>query len=202
MTIILLVEGETERSLTEKIREFLNTHSQLHQQPRVALQTRKIKSIAPNALGRQINLELQNPRVTAVVALIDVFPKHQNAEEAKQFLQNAARCAGVTANFFPHAAQFDVEAWLLPYWGDICTRIGVRQNSPGANPEQVNRIRPPSYRLEELYNRANPPRTYKKTLEMPAILKNKDLARSANACPEFKNLLNTLLNLSNLPQLP
>jgi hypothetical protein len=202
VTIILLVEGETERSLTDKLREFLNTQAQANQQPRVSLQTRKIKSFAPSALGRQISLELQNPNNTVVVALIDVFPKFKNAAAAKQFLESAAKSAEVNANFHAHAAQFDIEAWLLPYWEEICARVGVKQNVPGKNPEQVNGIKPPSYHLKELYQRAKPARKYNKILEMPAILKNKDLTLSANACPEFKSLLHTLLKLNNLPRLP
>ena len=54
----------------------------------------------------------------------------------------------------------------------------------------------------ELYLRAKPPRKYRKTIEMPVILRDKDLTFSANACPEFKSFLNTLLTLSNLPLLP
>ena len=201
MTVVLLVEGETERSLTNKIREFLNSRSQAHGQPRVSLKTRKIKSINPHSLGRQIKLETQSRGVTSVVGLIDVFPNHKNAVGAKNFLRRTAKNAGVTDDFYAHAAQFDVEAWLLPYWDDICNRIGVNQSPPGANPESVNIIKPPSYRLKELYRRAKPSRKYKKTLEMPAILRNKDLTIAANACPELKSLLNTLLKLSKLPLL-
>lgn len=108
----------------------------------------------------------------------------------------------MTRGFFAHAAQYDVEAWLLPYWDDICRRINVRQGAPGHDPEQVDNTRPPSYRLKELYQRTQPRRSYTKTLEMPAILKGKDLTIAANACSELKSLLNTLLVLSYLPTLP
>lgn len=198
MTIFLLVEGETERALTRKIKEFLDKRAEAHGQPKSALKSRKIKSIKPVPLGKQIELQLRTSGVTAVVALLDVYPDFKHANEAKRFLLNAARSAD---SFYAHAAQYDVEAWLLPFWDDICKRIGVKQKSPGHNPEQVNRTKPPSYHLKELYKRAKPPRKYSKTLEMPAILKNKDLAKSADACPELKKLLNTLLKLSNLPLL-
>ena len=202
MSIVLLVEGGTERALTDKIKEFLDQRAEAHGLPRIALQTRKIKSINPDALGRQIELQLQTPGITAVVGLIDVFPKFRNAGEAKNFLRRTANKAGVTQGFYAHAAQYDVEAWLLPYWEDICRHVGVKQGSPSGNPEQVNDIRPPSYHLKDLYQRAKPPHKYVKTTEMPAILKNKDLTISANACPELKSLLNTLLTLSDLPLLP
>jgi hypothetical protein len=41
-----------------------------------------------------------------------------------------------------------------------------------------------------------------KTIEMAAILYNKDLTIAANRCPELKSLLNTLLKLGNLTPLP
>ncbi len=76
----------------------------------------------------------------------------------------------------------------------------MSQGKPGSDPEQVDGVRPPSYRLKELYQRVH--REYTKTLEMPLVLEGKDLTIAANACPELKSLLNTLLQLSNLPALP
>jgi hypothetical protein len=202
LTIVLLVEGETEIALKRNLKEFLDQRAAAHKQPRVRLQTRKIKSTSPEALGRQIKLELQSRNTEAVVDLIDVFPQFQraNAAAAKRFLIEAAHKVGVTRGFYAHAAQYDVEAWLLPYWDDICRRIGATQGRPGSDPEQVDGNKPPSYRLQELYR--NTGRNYVKTTEMSAILKDKDLVVAANACVELKSLLNTLLQLSGLPLLP
>jgi len=201
VTIVLLVEGETEIALKGAIKQFLDQRAAQHERPRIRLQSRKIKSISREALGKQIRLELQTAGVTSVVGLIDVFPqfKHADAAAAKSFLLDAARSAGIIKGFYAHAAQYDVEAWLLLYWGAICQRIGVRQGPPGGDPEQVNGVKPPSRRLEDLYGRAK--RAYVKTTEMPAILAGKDLTVAANACPEFKSLLNTLLKLNDLPLL-
>jgi Domain of unknown function (DUF4276) len=201
LTIVLLVEGATEIALKRKLKEFLDQRAQDLGRPRAALQIRKFKGLNREALGRQIKLELQSPAVKAVVGLIDVFPqfKHADAAAAKRFLMEAARNAGVTQGFYAHAAQYDVEAWVLPYWNDICLRVGIQQGSPGHNPEQVDGVKPPSYRLRELYQRAK--HEYTKTLEMPAILEGKDLMIAANTCPELKGLLNTLLKLSDLPLL-
>ena len=58
-------------------------------------------------------------------------------------------------------------------------------------------------RLKELYGRAKQPkRSYHKVTEMRRILKGKDLAVIASQCPEFKQLLNRLLTLSDLNPLP
>jgi len=100
------------------------------------------------------------------------------------------------------AAQYEVEAWLLPYWEAICKRVGVHHAAPGPQPEQVDLNHPPSHRLEELYRLARPRRKYIKTIEMAAILQGKDLTIAADLCPEFKRLLNTLLSLGKLEPLP
>jgi hypothetical protein len=105
--------------------------------------------------------------------------------------------------FFAHAAQYDVEAWLLPYWHDICRRLKIERRSPGTHPEFVNGQNPPAYHLEELYRLAKPKaRKYSKPIEMREILRGKDLAIAAAACPEFRLFLNTLLELNSLAHLP
>ena len=109
------------------------------------------------------------------------------------------KAAGYDERFFAHAAQYDVEAWLLPYWESICNRIGVTRSRPGANPEQVNNISPPSKRLEELYQIKR--RKYKKPLEMTAILERQDLSIAARECRELRLLLNTLLKIGGLSPL-
>ena len=150
-------------------------------------------------LRGRVRRELAGRDVAGVVGLIDVFPQFENAAAAKAFLRQAA---GDLSGFHAHAAQYDVEAWLLPYWDDICRRVGVTQSPPGANPETVDGNNPPAYRLKALYRRARPKRKYVKTKEMYAILKGKDLTVAAGRCPEFKAFLNTLLTLSNLEPLP
>jgi len=200
---VLLVEGQTEIALKRIIKEYLDQRAEEQGQPRIRLQTRRFKRLNNSEeMGRQIKFELQTQGVDAVIGLVDVFPhfRHADAAIAKRFLNEAARRAGVTHGFYAHAAQYDVEAWLIPFWEDVCQRIGVHQGRPGNRPEQVDGTHPPSYRLRDLYRRAQ--REYTKTTEMSAILKGKDLTIAANACPELKNLLNTLLALSYLPTLP
>jgi hypothetical protein len=199
MTIVLLVEGDTEAALKQHLKAFLDKRARAAGQPRVRLQTRGEVNLAPHKFKHRVKLELRAPSVTAVVGLIDVFPRFQDAAQAKVHLAQLADHPG----FYAHAAQFDVEAWLLPYWDDICRRVGVHQAPPGSNPEAVNHVNPPAYRLQELYRRAKPrPRKYVKTTEMFDILQGKDLTVAASRCPEFKALLNTLLTLSDLEPLP
>ena len=86
-----------------------------------------------------------------------------------------------------------MEAWLLPYWGAICQRLRVQRQAPGGQPEQVNLQRPPSRHLRDLYRAAG--RDYDKPRDAKAIPDGKDLTVAANACPELKALLNTLLGV-------
>jgi hypothetical protein len=199
VTIVLLVEGDTEAALKQHLKTFLDKRAQTAGKERIRLDIRSEVNRKPDKLGRRIGLELEQPGVTAVVGLIDVFPRFRDAAAAKAYLREAA---GNRPNFYAHAAQFDVEAWLLPYWDDICRRVGVRRARPGGKPETVNDTNPPAYRLQELYRLAKPkPRQYVKTTEMFAILQGKDLTVAAGQCPELKAFLNTLLTLSGLEKL-
>ena len=160
MTIVLLVEGDTERALKDHLKAFLDQRADAEGKSRVRLETRPEVGHTKGRFRNRVRLELDKPGVTAIVALIDVFPNYADASAAKADL---AEKAGNAADFHAHAAQYDVEAWLLPFWGDICRRVGVTQSAPGNNPEQVDQNTPPAYRLKELYWLAKPkPRKYAK----------------------------------------
>jgi hypothetical protein len=200
LTIVLLAEGDTERALTEHLKVFLDQRATLEHKLRGALAARTYAALRPDKLRRQVQLLLAEPGVTAVVGLIDVFPNFTHAADAKLWLREAVH---EDERFFAHAAQYDVEAWLLPYWHDICRRLKIERRSPGTHPEFVNGQNPPAYHLEELYRLAKPKaRKYSKPIEMREILRGKDLAIAAAACPEFRLFLNTLLELNSLAHLP
>ena len=199
MTIVLLVEGNTETALRDKLKSFLDERAAMESKPKMALRPKDIMALNPGKLCHRVRLELRDPRVTAVVGLIDVYPEFTSASDAKRFLRDAV---GDEPRFYAHTAQYDVEAWLLPYWDFVCKRLGVQRARPGADPEQVNLERPPSRRLDELYRIAKPPRKYIKPLEMAAVLRNQDLTVAAAQCSELKSLLNTLLTLAGLTLLP
>jgi hypothetical protein len=194
MKIVLLVEGDTEKALKEHLKRFLDERAEAAGKPKIALRTGQITLNRGDLRGR-IRLELRDPQVSAVVGLVDVYPTFASAEQAKQFLREAA---AHDPRFYAHAALHDVEAWLLPFWANICARLGVKRAAPGARPETVDLNHPPSRRLQELYSLAKPPQKYIKPIEMNALLRGKDLTVVAGQCPEFKALLNTLLTLSGL----
>ena len=194
MTVVLLVEGATETALKRHLKRFLDQRAGQEGKPELALRTRSFRTRpTEEQFRKRVNLELRNDRVKAVIGLLDVYPDFASAREAKEFMRNAA---GSDKRFHAHAAQYDVEAWLLPYWETICHRIGVRRSRPGNSPEQVNGMTPPSKRLQALYQVAK--RKYKKPIEMNAILERQDLSVAARECKELRLLLNTLLELGDL----
>lgn len=197
--VVLLAEGDTERALREHLKEFLDQRAAQERKPKVRLVTRGRIEVRADKLLRQVELELQNADVQAVVGLVDVFPRFAGAAAAKSWLADAVND---NPRFYAHAAQYDVEAWLLPYWEDICRRLKLEKRSPGAHPEQVNGQKPPAYHLDELYRQAKPrARKYNKPIEMRELLRGKDLSVAAAVCPEFKSFLNTLLTLNGLAAL-
>ena len=142
----LLVEGATETALKRALKRFLDARAQALGRPKVALRTKTL--LTQGRLRHRIRQELRNPKVTAVVGLIDVYPNFKSAADAKAFLR---KMANNDPRFYAHVAQYDVEAWLLPFWDEICKRIRVKRAHPARNPEQVNHYKPPSKRLAELY---------------------------------------------------
>lgn len=195
MKIVLLVEGRTETAFKEALKGFLDTRATQEGRPKARLITKPLDTrlLNPGRVRDQVALSLRDEEVVCVVGLVDVYPRFRSAQEAKEFLRQAA---SGHPKFHPHAAQFEVEAWLLPYWQEICRRLGVQRQPPGANPEQVNLQKPPSHHLAELYRLAK--RSYDKPRDAKAILNGKDLLAAANPCPEFKALLNTLLQCAGL----
>ena len=103
--------------------------------------------------------------------------------------------AGNNSKFFPHAAQHDFEAWLLPYWEDIKKLAKHTKNAPTGAPESVNHNHPPSWHLKELFRIGAGTRDYIKTRDAKKILEGKDLKIAADACPELKAFLNTILKV-------
>jgi hypothetical protein len=129
LTIVLLTGGLTETALNGHLRHFLDARAEATGRPKVALRTKNIMTLNAGKLRGRIRLELAQPGVSAVVGLVDVYPRFDSAEAAKQFLRESAQN---DPRFFAHAAQYEVEAWLLPYWDDICRRLGiVRRRAPG-----------------------------------------------------------------------
>ncbi|MGH9659963.1 MAG: DUF4276 family protein, partial [Bryobacteraceae bacterium] len=118
----------------------------------------------------------------------------QEFRDAAHARQTMRKWVGNNNKFYPHAAQYEFEAWLLPYWSDIQALAGHNRSAPAGEPELVNQMQPPSARISEIFRLGNK-RNYVKPRDAQRILANKDLLVAADACPELKAFLNTILAL-------
>ena len=198
--IAIIVEGATEKALKPVLIEFLAARLPPIEMPRLRFVPMDGSIQKGDVLRRYVELLLA--KHDAVVALTDVY----TGSEPRDFLTASdaiTKMHGWVRNnpqFYPHAAQYEFEAWLLPFWPQGRKLTGTTRRSPSPNPESVNHNKPPSMYLEEAY-RTGKKRAYRKVDDDAAILRGQDLAVSAAACPELKAFLNTILTLSGAPPL-
>lgn len=191
MRIAILVEGATERAFRQTLIDFLR--------PRLMLQMPHLHFIPQNGrIPKQDKLRrvvenLQRDH-DAVIALTDVYTGTTDFTDASDAKTKMMAWVGNNANFYPHAAQHDFEAWLLPFWPTIQRLAGHNTAAPPGQPEQVNHNTPPSYRIKAIFERGHR-RSYIKTRDAARILLENDLLLSARACPELKAFLNRILSL-------
>jgi hypothetical protein len=132
----------------------------------------------------------------AVIALTDVYTGTHDFRDAADAKAKMRSWVGQNDRFHPHAAQYDFEAWLLPYWDEIKKVAGTNRNPPPGSPESIDHNRPPSYHIKEVFRIGNCRDDYSKVRDANRILRNKDLSVAAALCPELKAFLNTILTLS------
>ena len=197
MKITILVEGRTEQAFKPHLIEFLinrlaGTMPKLDFFPyngridKEAKLRKKVEDILRN--GR-------NPS-DAVIALTDVYTGTNDFTDAADARKKMQSWVGQNKKFYPHAAQYDFEAWLLPFWSDIQKLAGHSKSPPPGPPEAVNHNHPPSHRIREIFRIGECRDDYSKVRDAARILRGKDLTVAADKCPELKAFLNTILTLS------
>lgn len=195
MKIAILVEGETEKVFKNKLQEFLKMH--------LAQQMPKLKFITSNGripkeekLRRVVeNLLVGRDACDAVIALTDVYTGTKDFENAADAKAKMAKWVGNNPKFYPHVAQYDFEAWLLPFWDRIQELAKYKKSVPSGKPEQVNHNKPPAKHIKEIFELGKCRDSYSKTRDAPKILKDQDLMKAINECPELKAFINTILSL-------
>jgi hypothetical protein len=198
MKITIIVEGKTEKSFMPHLREFLKT---------------RLSGNMPNLdpfpyhghipegdrLSRVVTHLFQGRNASDhVIALTDVYtgitpPVFIDAQDAKNKMRG---WVGQDPRFHPHVAQYDFEAWLLPYWLTIQRLAGHNRLAPPGRPETVNHNNPPSHRIEEIFNSGGCRDSYVKPRDASRILRQNDLLITINQCTELKALVNTILSVS------
>lgn len=150
-----------------------------------------------DALRRRVeNLLIGRDPSAAVIALTDVYTGTGDFSDAADAKAKMRQWVGGNSSFYPHVAQHDFEAWLLPYWTDIQRIAGHNRKAPSGAPENVNHNRPPSSHLKEIFEVGTCRDSYSKPRDANRILRDNDLAVAARACPELRAFINTVLILS------
>ena len=199
MKISLIVEGKTEKVFVPKLREYLQTllpgkMPNLHSVPQnggIQLDDKLDKLVTNLISGKNA--------ADYVIALTDVYPEFSSAASAKEKMRHSVKSEG---RFYAHAAQYEFEAWLLPYWTQIQQLAKHNQSAPGGNPEMVNHNHPPSVRIKEVFSRGKVRDDYIKARDAHRILRNADLNIAIQQCPELKSLVNTILSICGGQTIP
>lgn len=191
MRIAILVEGTTERAFMPTLRDFLRPC--LQRMPRLYPIVYNGRIPKEDKLRRLVERLLETHN--AVIALTDVYTGTREFEDASDARAKMAAWVGNNLNFYPHAAQYDFEAWLLPFWSTIQQLAKHNKSAPTGQPEQINHNNPPSDRIKEIFELGRCRDSYIKPRDAKRILERNDLLVSARACPELKAFLNTILSL-------
>jgi len=195
--ISIIVEGKTETAFKPHLRAFLQTRLP-GSMPRLDCipyhgripKEAELKRVVSNLLtGKQA--------ADHVIALTDVHtgtypPDFQDAAEAKAKMRS---WVGEEQRFHPHAAQYDFEAWLLPYWPTIQKLAGHEKKAPAGCPEHVNHNKPPAYPIKEIFEVGRCRDSYIKPRDAARILRYNDLSVAIGQCAELKALVNTILSV-------
>ena len=200
MKISLIIEGKTEKAFIPKLREYLQTllpgkMPVLHSVP----QNGRIPS--GDKLDKLVDNLLRQGRNPAdhVIALTDVYPDYVSAADARLKLRQSVRNK---EHFHAHAAQYEFEAWLLPYWYRIQQMAEGNPPPPHGDPERVNHSRPPSHRIKQALSQGRRRFDYVKDRDADRILKDQDLNVAIQRCPELKSLVNTILGICRVQAIP
>ncbi|MEY2914682.1 MAG: hypothetical protein RLZZ184_3991 [Cyanobacteriota bacterium] len=200
MKIAILVEGATETAFKQVLLDFLILR--LQRIPKLKFIPHDGRIPKADKLKRIIENLLVKDDFDAVIALTDVYTGTNDFQDGADAKAKMREWVGNNHNFYPHVAQYDFEAWLLPYWSRIKDLAKSNKSSPAGLPEKVNHGNPPSYRIKEIFETGKCKRSYNKIRDAARILKGQDLMVSINQCPELKAFINTILELCKVDLIP
>lgn len=196
MKIAILVEGKTEMAFKRHLRAFLESRL-AGRMPNLDFVPFDGRIPKEQRLRREVeNLLSTGDPPDAIVALTDVYTGTNDFVDAADAKAKMRQWVGGENRFHPHVAQYEFEAWLLPYWADIQRLARHNRGAPPGGPESVNHMRPPSSHIEAMFAIGNCRKHYSKPRDANRILTGKNLAVAAGQCPELKAFLNTLIGLS------
>lgn len=169
MRIALIVEGETERAFLPALRKYLKSFLP-DKMPAIKVIAQNGRVPKEDKLKRLVeNLLSGSDAYDAVIAFSDVYTGTRDFTDAADAKRKMREWVGNNPKFFPHAAQHDFEAWLLPYWTTIQEIAKHNKTAPSGKPEDVNHHSPPAYHLQEIFHLGKS-REYNKPREAARIL--------------------------------
>ena len=204
MKIALIVEGQTEKAFLPFLRNFLKSRLP-NRMPNIDLLPYDGRIPTGEKLRRVVcNLLSGNRAADRVIALTDVYTGTQprEFEDARDAKAKMQQWVGNEPRFHPHAAQYDFEAWLLPYWSTIQKLAGHNKGAPSGNTETVNHNNPPVHRIMEIFEIGRCRDSYVKPRDASRILRDNDLSVAVNQCSELKALVNTFLSVCSGAVIP
>jgi Domain of unknown function (DUF4276) len=197
MSIVLLMEGYTERELPPFLKRWLD--------PRLAQRAVRISPVRYNGNGAYLadvhdrtHFHLQQPDTLAVFGLLDLYelklsyPRNSSRNQRIAFARNHIVNLVDPADrprFHQYFAVHEFEAWLL---SDPGLFPSIKLPASCAQPEQVNDLKPPSKLLHDLLSRHGG-RGYKKTTMARVLLPKLDPAFVYQKCPNFRAMLDDML---------
>jgi len=197
MKIAIIVEGNTETAFKPYLHKFLKSRL-AGKMPKLDFSPYNGRIPTGDKLRRVVeHLFLGKNAADHVIALTDVYtgtnpPDFIDARDAKEKMR---QWVGNEPRFHPHAAQYDFEAWLLPYWSTIQHLAGHNKGAPPGKPETVNHNNPPSCVIKEIFEIGSCRDSYIKPRDAKRILDKQNLIESINQCPELKAMVNTILSI-------
>jgi len=194
--IAIIVEGATERAFRPHLTNFLAARL-AGNMPRLDMFICNGRVDKGDKLRTKVESLLagRNP-ADAVIALTDVYTGTKDFVDAADAKAKMHKWVGQNGRFYPHVAQYEFEAWLLPYWNEIKRVAGNTLKAPTGQPESVNHNHPPSHHIKNIFKTGTCRRDYSKVRDANRILQGQDLSVAAAKCPELKAFLNTILHLS------
>lgn len=197
MKISILVEGKTEMAFKPHLKIFLESRLQ-GRMPRLDMFPYDGRIPKGDKLKRIVERLLSTgaPPSDFVIALTDVYTGTDDFVDAVDARNKMREWVGPNARFQSHVAQYDFEAWLLPYWEEIQRIAGHNRNPPSGTPESVDHNHPPSYHLREIFRIGTSRDSYSKPRDANRILRGKDLTIAVLQCPQLRAFLNTIISVS------
>ena len=182
MKITILVEGKTETAFKPHMRAFLQSRL-ARRMPRLDLFPTPVD---PERRKLKRRLRLFSAPAATQLSRSRMFTgtgDFVNSADAKAKMRSVGQLQ--EPRFHPHVAQYDFEAWLLPYWDEIKKLAETQQKcslgtARDGEPQSSSLVPHTRTSFESVQCRDD----YSKPRDANRILRGKDLGVAAAQCPE------------------